>query len=75
MKSVPLEELQVSSSEYPHGVHSPFELQLRSTPHYLLNYRMTRGVPQERHSRRTPLEKLLRNSVGTALKEFCPYSP
>ena len=75
MKRVPLEKLQGSSSEHPHEVRSPcrvpLELQLRSTPHYFL-YRMTRGVPQERHSWRTPLEEPLRNnSVGIALEEFC----
>ena len=65
-KSEPLEELQGSSSEHPHEVHSscrvPLEPKLRSTPHYFL-YRMIRGVPQERHSLRFPLEELLRSSV------------
>ena len=74
MKSVPLEEQQGSSSAHPHEVHSPcrvpLELQLRSTPYYFL-YRINREVPQERHYRRTPLEELLRNSVGIAIEEFC----
>ena len=77
MESVSLEELQGSSSEHTHEVHSPcrvpFELQLWSTPHHFL-YRMTRGVPQERHSGRTRLEELLINSVGIAPQEFRPTS-
>ena len=72
MKSEPLEEFRGSSLKPPFEVHSPcrvpLELQL-STPHYFL-YRMTRGVPQERHSRRTPLEELLNISVGAPKELF-----